>query len=156
MSEQINLDVDTSEADRKIDTLDSKIKNTENSLVKITEENEKRTKEAYTLALSVMRSSYAIMSGVSQAMGGSMSQAFSAIYGIAVAGIQTGISIAAALSISPIPGARIQAGLMIASLITAMSQLGAVSSGQVELAQQIGGLNTALHGISGLIGVIGY
>ena len=156
MSERINLDVDTSEADRKIDTLDSKIKNTENNLVKITEENEKRTKESFNLALGVMRSSYAIMTGMTQAMGGSMSQAFSAIYGIAVAGIQTGISIAAALAVSPVLGARLQAGLMIVSLMTAMSQLGAVSTGQAELAQQIGGLNSALHGISGMIGVMGY
>jgi len=142
--------------DSQVKTQQAALERKNEEIKKATEENERRTKESFNLALGVMRSSYAIMTGMTQAMGGSMSQAFSAIYGIAVAGIQTGISIAAALAVSPVPGARLQAGLMIVSLMTAMSQLGAVSTGQAELAQQIGGLNSALHGISGMIGVMGY
>ena len=154
MSEKIEVIVVVDDSQVKMQQAALEKKNEE--IKKATEENEKRTKESFNLALGVMRSSYAIMTGMTQAMGGSMSQAFSAIYGIAVAGIQTGISIAAALAVSPVPGARLQAGLMIVSLMTAMSQLGAVSTGQAELAQQIGGLNSALHGISGMIGVMGY
>jgi len=154
MTEKIEVIVVVDDSQVKMQQVALEKKNEE--IKKATEENEKRTKESFNLALGVMRSSYAIMTGMTQAMGGSMSQAFSAIYGIAVAGIQTGISIAAALAVSPVPGARLQAGLMIVSLMTAMSQLGAVSTGQAELAQQIGGLNSALHGISGMIGVMGY
>ena len=154
MTEKIEIPVVLDDSKLKIQQAELEKKNEE--IKKATEENEKRTKESFNLALGVMRSSYAIMTGMTQAMGGSMSQAFSAIYGIAIAGIQTGISIAAALAVSPVPGARLQAGLMIASLITAMTQLGAVTTGQAELAQQVGGLNSALQGIGGLIGVIGY
>jgi len=154
MTEKIEVIVVVDDSQVKMQQVALEKKNEE--IKKATEENEKRTKESFNLALGVMRSSYAIMTGMTQAMGGSMSQAFSAIYGIAIAGIQTGISIAAALAVSPVPGARLQAGLMIASLITAMTQLGAVTTGQAELAQQVGGLNSALQGIGGLIGVIGY
>ena len=154
MTEKIEVIVVVDDSQVKMQQVALEKKNEE--IKKATEENEKRTKESFNLALGVMRSSYAIMTGMTQAMEGSMSQAFSAIYGIAIAGIQTGISIAAALAISPVPGARLQAGLMIASLITAMTQLGAVTTGQAELAQQVGGLNSALQGIGGLIGVIGY
>jgi len=152
----LNIDIKAVLDDTQVKVQQAELEKKNEEIKKATEENERRTKESFNLALGVMRSSYAIMTGMTQAMGGSMSQAFSAIYGIAVAGIQTGISIAAALAVSPVPGARLQAGLMIVSLMTAMSQLGAVSTGQAELAQQIGGLNSALHGISGMIGVMGY
>jgi len=114
------------------------------------EENQKRTKEAFTQAMAAMRSVYMVISGITQAMGGSMSQAFSAIYGIAMAGIQTGLAISAALAASG-PAGWIQAGMMTASLITAMVQLGAVTVGQEELASQLGGLNMMVQGIGSLL-----
>lgn len=149
MSLKINIEAVLEETYIKSQQAELERKNDE--IKRATEENEKRTKEAFEKSMGAMRAGYMVISGITQAMGGSMSQAFSAIYGIAMSGIQTYMSISAALAVSPIPGARIQAGLMIASLVTAMSQLVAVTAGQEELAQQLGGLNMAVQGIGGLI-----
>jgi len=114
------------------------------------DENEKRTKEAFDKALGTMRASYMVVSGISQAMGGTMAQAFSAIYGVAVAGITTYQSIAAAMA--AVPGGQLQAVLMTASLITAIVSLVGVLTGQEEFARQISGLNMAIQGIGSLLG----
>ena len=129
---------------------------TNEEIARATQANEKATKEAYDLSMSAMRAGYMVLTGMTQAMGGSMSQAFSAIYGIAMAGIQTYQSIAAALLPSPIPGARLMAGLMFASLATALVQLGLVAVGQEDFAQQIGGLNMMVQGIGGMISKLGF
>ena len=91
-----------------------------------------------------------VVSGISQAMGGTMAQAFSAIYGVAVAGITTYQSIAAAMA--AVPGGQLQAVLMTASLITAIVSLVGVLTGQEEFARQISGLNMAIQGIGSLLG----
>lgn len=102
-----------------------------------------------------MRAGYMVISGMSQAMGGGMSQAFSAIYGIAMAGIGTYQAIAAAMAVSG-PTGWLQAGMMTASLVTALIQLGAVSAGQEDLARQIGGLNMSIQGMGSMIGQMGF
>lgn len=117
------------------------------------EANEKNTKEAFDLAMSAMRASYMVVSGLSQAMGGGMSQAFSAMYGIAMAGIQTTMSIAAALAASG-PAGWVQASMMMTSLITAIVQLGAVLTGQDDLSRAVGGLNMSIQGIGGMLNMI--
>lgn len=91
-----------------------------------------------------------MMSGLAQVMGGGgMGQIFSTLYGLAVAGITTYQSIAAAMAL--VPGAQLQAALMTMSLITSLVSLAGVASGQTELASQVSGLNTTLHGIGGLL-----
>ncbi len=114
------------------------------------EENEKATKEAFNKSMAAMRSGYMIISGITQAMGGTMSQAFSAIYSIGMAGIQTASAIATALAASG-PAGWIQAAMMAASLVAALVQLGAVAAGQEDFARQIGGLNMSIQGIGGLL-----
>ena len=156
MSDNSELRVDTSEANRVIASLNAQIEGTKVKIIDLVDETEKRSKEAFKVSLDAMRAGYMVISGMTQAMGGSMSQAFSAMYGIAMAGIMTYQSIAAALLPSPIPGARLMAGLMLASLGTAMAQLGAVSLGQAELASQVGGLNMILQGIGGMINKYGF
>ena len=99
--------------------------------------------------MGAMRAGYMVISGMSQAMGGGMSQAFSAIYGIAMAGIGTYQAIAAAMAASGV--GTLQAVMMTSSLITAIAQLGAVTMGQEDLAQQLGGLNMSIQGIGGLL-----
>ena len=151
----LNIDIktvlDDSQAKAQQEELERKNEQIKNAI----EENDKATKEAFNNAIGAMRAGYMIIAGMTQAMGGSMSQAFSAIYGIAMAGIQTGSAIAAALAASG-PAGWVQAGLMAASLIAALVQLGLVSAGQEELASQVGGLNMSLQGLGGMIGVIGY
>lgn len=114
------------------------------------EENQKKTKETFAQAMAAMRAGYMVISGITQAMGGTMSQAFSAMYGIAMAGIQTGLSISAALAASG-PAGWIQAAMMSASLIAAIVQLGAVAIGQEDFAQQISGLNMTIQGLGSLM-----
>lgn len=116
------------------------------------EENEIAARKAHEQSLNTMRASYMILTGIAQATGSSISQAFSAMYGIAIAGIGTYQSIAAAIALSPIPGARIQAALMTSSLIAAIVNLAGVLMGQQKLARAVGGMNTALYGIGMMIG----
>ena len=105
--------------------------------------------------MTAMRAGYMILSGMTQAMGGSMSQAFSAMYGLIMGGIQTGSAIAGALAVSS-PAGWLQAGMMMASLATAISQLGLVAAGQEDFARQIGGINIVLQSIGGLINNLGF
>jgi len=114
------------------------------------EENEKRTREAFNEAMGVMRASYTIISGFSQAAGTDMGQLFSAVYGVAMGSIQTGTAIAAALAASG-PAGWVQAGLMTASLLTAFVNLAGVASGQRELARKVAGLNMVLQGFGGML-----
>lgn len=114
------------------------------------EENEKKTKEAFDESMNAMRASYMIISGIAQATGGSISQAFSAMYGVAIAGIGTYKAIAAAMAM--VPGGQIQAALMTSSLIAAIVSLASVLTGQQKLARSVNGINSALHGIGMGIG----
>lgn len=118
-------------------------------------ENEARTKEAFKMTLGAMRASYMMVSGLSQVMGEGMGQAFSAIFGIATSAVATTSAIAAALAASG-PAGWAQAGLMMSSLITAMVQLVAISTGQADLASTVGGINMTLHGIGSMIGAINF
>ena len=154
MSEKINLDVDTSEAERKIAALDSKIHDTEGSLVKATEEVEKQSVQSFKEVQGMMRASYMMVSGLSQVLGGDMAKIFSSIYGVAVSAIGTYKAIATAMAASGV--GAFQAAIMFSSLVTATIQMGSIMMGQTELSRRVHGINTALHGISGLIGVIGY
>ena len=113
-------------------------------------ENEKKTKEAYQLSLGAMRASYMMVSGISQVIGGGMGQIFSTLYGVAVAGITTYQSIAAAMAASG-PAGWIQATLMTSSLIAALISLGGLAAGQTELASQVSGLNMVIQGFGGLL-----
>jgi len=114
------------------------------------EENEKKTKEAFDNAIGAMRAGYMVISGITQAMGGSMSQAFTAIYGTLTAGIQTYIAFTA-VELAKGPAGWLTAALMSASLTSAIISLAGVLTGQEEFASQILGLNMAIQGIGGLL-----
>jgi len=152
MSLRISVDAVLDDSQAKAQQAELEAKN--EKIKEAIDENEKRTKEAFNKALGAMRASYMVVSGVAQAMGGSMAQAFSAIYGVAVAGITTYQSIAAAMA--SVPGGQLQAILMTASLITAIVSLAGVLTGQEEFAKQISGLNSAIQGIGSLIGVFDF
>lgn len=119
------------------------------------EENEAKTLAAYNHAIAGMRASYMMVSGVAQTMGGSMADMFSAMYGIVTSGIQTTAAIASALYASG-PYGWVQAAMMTASLITAVVNLGALQSGQTELARQVSGVNMAIQGMGSMIGMCGF
>ena len=149
-SEKTELGVDTTEANRAINSLNEQIEGTEAKITDMVVRTDKQLKDAYDKSLGVMRASYMMVSGFAQVLGGSMGQIFSSIYGIAVAGIMTYQSIAAAMA--AVPGGQVQAALMTMSLISAIVSLAGVITGQTELASQVSGLNIAIHGIASLLG----
>ena len=151
MSENVNLDVDTTEAERKIDRLDAKIEDTGNKLVQMGDDVEKATVESFNEVKGMMQTSYMMVSGITQVVGGNMSQVFSSIFQIAISAIGTYQSIAAAAAASG-PGGWIQAGIMMSSLGVAIFNLMTLSEGQKDLSRRLSGLNMSLHGISSLIG----
>ena len=114
-------------------------------ITEATNENKKKTKEAFDAAMSAMRASYMMVSGITQVIGGDMGAIFSSFYGMAVAGITTYQSIAAAMAASGV--GAVQAALMTSSLIAAMVSLGAVMTGQTELSRSVSGINMGLQGI---------
>ena len=149
MSEKTNLEIDTTVANQKIDALDSKIENMESNLVKATGTVEKKTRESANQVIGMMRASYAMVSGLAQIVGGDIGQIFSAMFGVAVSAIGTYQAISAAMLASGVGTA--QAILMTSSLITALVNIGAMATGQTDLAQRISGLNTTLHGFGSLL-----
>ena len=148
MSMQLSIEVYLDDGVARITQAALEVKNEQ--IKNAIEENQKKTKETFAQAMAAMRAGYMVISGITQAMGGTMSQAFSAMYGIAMAGIQTGLSISAALAASG-PAGWIQAAMMSASLIAAIVQLGAVAIGQEDFAQQISGLNMTIQGLGSLM-----
>ena len=147
MSIQINIETYLDDAAARAQQAALEAKN--EKIAEAIEQNEKKTKEAYQQSLNVMRASYMMVSGLSQVMGKGMGQIFSTLYGVAVAGITTYQSIAAAMA--AVPGAQLQAALMTISLITALVSLAGVASGQTELASRVAGLNMTIQGIGGLL-----
>ena len=95
-----------------------------------------------------------MMSGVTQAMGGSMEQVFTAMYGVAVSMISTYQAIAAAMAASGT--GTLQAVIMTTSLITAVSTLVASMTGQAEFATGVSGVTTALYGLESFISVFDF
>ena len=141
----LQISIETYLDDAEIRAQQAELKRENEKIAQAIEQNEKATKDAFNKSMAAMRAGYMVLSGMTQAMGGSMSQAFSAIYGIAMASIGTYQAIAAAMAASGV--GTVQAILMTSSLITAIIQLGAVALGQEDFSRQIGGLNMALQGI---------
>jgi len=154
LSEKVNLEVDTTEAERKIEALRDNVEATETKLVQMGNEVEKQTEQSFNEVLGMMRASYAMVSGIAQATGGNMAAIFSSMYSVAISVIGTYQSIAAAIALTP--GGQLQAALMSMSLISAIASLVATMTGQEELARRVAGLNSALHGIGSMIGVINF
>jgi len=148
MSLRISVDAVLDDAQAKSQQAELEVAN--EKIANAITENEKKTKEAYQLSLGAMRASYMMVSGISQVIGGGMGQIFSTLYGVAVAGITTYQSIAAAMAASG-PAGWIQATLMTSSLIAALISLGGLAAGQTELASQVSGLNMVIQGFGGLL-----
>lgn len=151
MGERIEITINAEEALRALEHIDAKIEDTEDQLIDMAENVVKQTQESFNEVMGIMRASYMMVTGVSQAIGGNMSQIFSSMFSVALSSIGTYKAIAAALMVSPIPGARIEAALMFSSLTAALFNLGAAMTGQEELSRRISGLNTAIHGIGSII-----
>lgn len=117
-------------------------------------ENKKKTKESFDDSMEAVRSYYMLLTGITQIMGGSTEQMISSLYGVAVSAIGTWQSIAAAMAVSPVPGAQFQAGLMMLSLTSALVSLGGILTGQEKLARRVNGITTGLQGIGGMLNKI--
>jgi len=152
MAEKIPLDVDATEANRTMDVLDSRIDDTQEKLIQMGNDIERETERSFNEVKGMMQASYMMVSGVTQMIGGSMSQAFAAIFQIGISAIGTYQAIAAAMAATG-PAGWVQAGIMTTSLLTALVNLYSLSEGQTELSRRISGLNMSLHSISSMVGM---
>lgn len=205
MSEKITLDIDITEAERKIAELNAKVQalearlsgaetesreqedtieetevkldemvenveteveNSEQEVIEMMQDSYDKQAElvedvkeeavrSFNEVMGFMRASYLMISGVSRILGGEMSQVFSYMYSVGVSAIGTYKAIAAAMAASG-PAGWVQATLMMMSLTTATSSLISILAGQRELSTKIRGINMSLHGISALIGSVGF
>ncbi|KKM03306.1 hypothetical protein LCGC14_1775750 [marine sediment metagenome] len=151
MSERIEITINAEEILRTLAEVNAKVEETEEKAEQVVESVEEQTKKSFNEIMGYMRATYMLISGVSRILGGGMSQIFSAIYMTAMSAIGAYKAIAAAMAVSPVPGARLQATLMMISLITATSSLVSIMAGQRELSTKIRGVNMSLHAISSLI-----
>jgi len=154
MCERINLDLEISDAERKIDTLDNKIKNTEGNIKALAESTEKRTQESFNEVMGMMRVSYTMVSGLTQALGGKMEAIFGSVFAVAIQSIMTYKAVAAAMAL--VPGAQLQAGLMFASLTTAIVSLVGAATGQEELSRRVAGLNMTIQSFGGFLAGVNF
>jgi len=147
-----SIDIDASGAFRILENLDNKIEDSKEKLTKATAEVEQETKRSAMSVRGMMRASYMMVSGFAQMMGGDMGRVFTSLYGVAISSIQLYSALTPAVGVvNPIGAA-----LMYASLMSSIFQLSSLARGQSDLAQQMHGLTMGLHGLNGLIGVIGY
>ena len=143
IGENVELGIEATEANRVLDGLQAKIEDTGTKIVSMATTTEKQTEESFKAVVSMMRTSYLLVQGLTQVIGGDMGQMIGAIYGVAVAGISTYQAIAAAMAASGV--GTLQAVLMTSSLITAMVSLGGIMAGQTELSKRVGGINMSLN-----------
>ena len=148
----IPLDIDTTEGHGKVRVLDEAIEDTKENLIKMGDDVERETQRSFNEVKGMMQASYMMVSGVTQMIGGSMSQAFAAIFQIGISAIGTYQAIAAAMAATG-PAGWVQAGIMTTSLLTALVNLYSLSEGQTELSRRISGLNMSLHSISSMVGM---
>lgn len=154
MSEKIELGADTTEANRVVDALRDKIDDTKEKLGDMAISVDKQAKLSFDNTLRMMRASYTMISGVQQALGGSMGETFSAMYGVAISMISTYQAIAAAMAASGV--GTVQAILMTASLVSAITTLVSSMIGQEEFARGVSGITTALYGLESFISVFDF
>lgn len=152
IAERIILAIDTTEGERKVAALDNKIEDSKEKLIDLAEDVVTQTQKSYNEVMGMMRASYMMITGVSQAIGGTLSQVFSSMFSIALSAIGTYQSIATAMAATG-PAGWIQAGIMATSLIVAGINLATLAEGQTELSRRITGLNMSLHSISSMIGM---
>ena len=149
MVDPIELRVDTSDANRVIESLNDQIEGMEDNLIKIAKNVEKQTEASFKDVRSMMRASYAMVSGLTQVIGGPYAQIFANMFGIAMSAIGVWQGIAAAMEASGVGTA--QGILMTASLLGSIMSLATGLTGQTELSKQISGLTLTLQGFGSLL-----
>ena len=115
------------------------------------EQVDEKTKSSFNKVMGMMRGSYMVISGIARVMGPGFSRIFQGIWSVVTSTIMFYKSIQAAMMASPVPGAALQAMVMMFSIIAATANVAALMAGQKDLARQTRGMNFALHGISSMI-----
>ena len=124
-------------------------------IARVTEENEMRIEQSFKQARTAMRAGYMMISGMTQVMGGSMSQAFTAMYGVITSGIQTYGAIATAaeaLGMGTLNAWMVaQAAVAIVSLITAGVGLAGIMVNMDKFTKTLNGITMILQGWGGMV-----
>ena len=154
MCERANLDLETSEAERKIDAIDNQIKDTGEKLTEMAKKVKQQTQDSFNEVMNMMRVSYTMVSGLTQALGGSMEPIFGSVFSVAIQSIMTYKAVAAAMAL--VPGAQLQAGLMFMSLTTAIISLVGAATGQRELSRRVAGLNMTIQSFGSFLAGVNF
>ena len=149
MCENPELGLETSEANKKLDTLDQRVDKTQESIIATTKATEEATEKSFKQVRGMMRASYMMVSGLTQVIGGPFGAIFGSMFGIAISAIGVWEGIATAMKASGVGLA--QGIIMSASLITSLMSLLTGLAGQTELAGQISGLTLTLQGFGGML-----
>jgi len=117
----------------------------------IIEANEQATKRSFNDIMTTARTGYMLMAGMARVMGTGMTEVFRTSYQILISAI--GVYQAfVALELGKGPAGWVQAGVMSASLATAMIRVYALVSNQDDLSRQMRGVWMGLHGVSSMLG----
>ena len=116
----------------------------------IIQENAIATQRSFNDIMTTARTSYMLLAGMARVMGTGMTEVFRTSYQILISAI--GVYQAfVAIELGKGPAGWIQAGIMSASLATAMIRVYALVTNQDELSRQMRGVWMGLHGVSGMI-----
>ena len=117
----------------------------------IIEENRIATERSFNDIMTTARTSYMLMAGMARVMGTGMTEVFRTSYQILISAI--GVYQAfVAIELGKGPAGWLQAGIMSASLATAMVRVYALVTNQDDLSRQMRGVWMGLHGVSSMLG----
>ena len=149
MVDPIELEVDTTEAERVIEELQGQIDKVETNLETVSKNIKKQTETSFKEVRGMMRASYSMVAGLTQVIGGDYIDIFANMYGIAISAIGVWQGIATAMEASGVGTA--QGILMTASLLGSIMSLITGLAGQTELSKRVSGLTLTLQGFGSLL-----
>lgn len=149
MSEKITLDVDTSEAQRKLNEVEKKRQQVESAANKTVIEVDKKTTFAYQKVLGMARSAYLAGAAFVRATGTSVSYFFTSLISAGISAISLLTPILTAEEVTP--GMQIQAAIGLINIGIATTALIAAQLQQGQIAQQLASANEGLHNIQTIL-----
>ena len=150
MSEEIKLNVDTTEAVRKIDALEDKIEDAQDKLVKMTEAVENKARTSFMEVVGMAQSTWNVTMAVVRAAGGTIDVVFASLISSAVSSIAILVPLLTAESMTP--AGIVQAGIGFTNImLTQLAVLLAQSEKRI-VGEQLSSIAMVLSSVNGLIG----
>ena len=146
---QLSIEVFLDDAEARANIAELEARNVK--IGAIIEENRIATERSFNDIMTTARTSYMLMAGMARVMGTGMTEVFRTSYQILISAI--GVYQAfVAIELGKGPAGWLQAGIMSASLATAMVRVYTLVTNQDDLSRQMRGVWMGLHGVSSMIG----